>query len=170
MTANTVNGEAPLAGMSLEEIQAHARYSAESTNAVVEALFKALVAERASSPDQGEGAPLTIPEANYARAQQRTLEENGFGSVSEAIAEILLLRHKLTSPLQARVELPKLLRDFPPPWYVTPDGIKTERSGIWVMTGRPDMLAQLCELANAFPASDKPVGSGEADWAFGEPK
>jgi hypothetical protein len=39
--------EATLAGMTLEEIQAHARYSEESTNAVVETLFKALLEARA---------------------------------------------------------------------------------------------------------------------------
>jgi hypothetical protein len=44
-----------LAGMSLEEIQAHARYSAESTNAVVETLFKALVKERADKEREDLG-------------------------------------------------------------------------------------------------------------------
>jgi hypothetical protein len=44
--------EATLAGMTLEEIQAHARYSEESTNAVVETLFKALLEARAGTGER----------------------------------------------------------------------------------------------------------------------
>jgi hypothetical protein len=54
--------EATLAGMTLEEIQAHARYSEESTNAVVETLFKALLEARAGTGERDAAANSILSE------------------------------------------------------------------------------------------------------------